>query len=154
MPIIVTNENIFNLNASVIINTVNCVGVMGRGLALQFKKKFPENFNFYKKMCDDKQLIIGKLCIYHHVDILTDQYIVNFPTKKDWRENSELEYIHRGMKSLMIWLEQYHHIKSVAIPALGCSNGHLAWSKVKLIIESYIIHRPDITFYLIPPKGT
>lgn len=152
MSIEVVNADIFKLPVDAIINTVNCNGVMGKGLALQFKKHFKENFVFYKNMCNKKALTPGKLCIYHHVDILRDQYIINFPTKDDWKKPSQMQYIHDGMKSLILWLNQHSHIKTIAIPALGCSNGQLSWNQVKPVIESYVSQKPDVKFYLIPPQ--
>lgn len=130
------NQNIFNLNTEAVINTVNCVGVMGKGLALQFKQKFPENFKVYKKKCINGEINIGKMFIFNNGLINKPKFIINFPTKKHWREKSQLAYIEKGLQDLKKVIIDYK-IKSISIPPLGCGLGGLKWKDVKnLIIES------------------
>lgn len=121
--------NIFDTKMDAIINPVNCVGVMGKGLALEFKNKYPENFLKYKKVCDNNELTIGK-CF---TTFENGKYIVNFPTKNHWKNKSEYSYIEEGMLALIRHINHYN-IKSISIPKLGCGLGGLEWNKVKQII--------------------
>lgn len=121
--------NIFNSKAEAIINTVNCEGKMGKGLAFQFKKKYPVMEKSYVETCKNGLLSPGKL----HIFFENDKYIINFPTKNKWRENSKLIYITDGLKELKKELIS-RNISSVAIPPLGSGNGGLDWNKVKLEI--------------------
>lgn len=126
------NSDYFTNNADIIINTVNCVGVMGKGIALAFKNKYPDNFILYKRACKNNNIKIGEMFITNF-----DKTIVNFPTKIHWKNNSEYEYIYKGLINLRSYLEYISKIfpdKIVNIPALGCSNGGLEWDKVKEII--------------------
>lgn len=116
--------------AQALVNPVNCEGYMGKGLALQFKQKFPNNFVSYEKMCKEKKLTIGVLHTYFE----NDKYIINFPSKNKWRAKSKMEYIEKGLDSLVDYLVD-SKIKSVALPPLGCGNGGLEWKEVKLVIE-------------------
>ena len=126
------NEDIFEQKTEVIVNTVNCVGVMGKGIALQFKKAFPNNFQEYKKMCDTGKLKAGVMLITKTNQLLP-KYIINFPTKRHWRNKSQLTDIELGLVSLVKEVERFG-IKSIAIPPLGCGNGGLDWSIVKPLI--------------------
>ena len=107
---------------------------MGKGLALEFKRAFPENYKQYERAAKEKQLKIGKLFVTqpNHISI---KYIVNFPTKSHWKERSKIEYIKDGLEDLVQFLSEHKEIKSIAIPPLGCGNGGLNWNEVKLIIE-------------------
>ena len=132
------NGSIFNSKCIAIVNTVNCVGVMGKGLALAFKKIYYDNYLAYLDECKSKKLIPGKVFIYTNFRYQNHRYIINFPTKNHWKNNSKLEYITEGLIDLVKKIKELD-IKSIAIPKLGCSNGHLEWSIVKpLIIEAFI----------------
>lgn len=122
-------DNIFNYECDAIINPVNTVGVMGKGLALVFKQKYPKNFEFYKQHCLNNQFQIGKILTYKENDI----FIFNFPTKKHWRDPSQISYIKEGLISLKEEI-LYNQIRSINIPALGCGLGGLEWSIVKEIL--------------------
>ncbi|MCD6512809.1 MAG: macro domain-containing protein [Thermoplasmata archaeon] len=128
------DKNIFQSKADAIVNTVNCKGVMGKGLALQFKKKYPKMFKEYKKKCDKDEIKIGILDTYKAED---GRLIINFPTKYDWRNKSRIEYIEAGLR---YFVEHYKEwgIKSVAFPQLGCGEGGLEWNTVKKIMEKYL----------------
>jgi len=129
--------NILTDKSEAIVNTVNCVGVMGKGLALQFKKAFPENYKEYKTACDKKIVAPGKMFITKHEDMLGDKYIINFPTKKHWKGDSKIEYIDDGLIDLINEIKKLG-IKSIAIPPLGAGLGGLDWSIVKeRILESF-----------------
>ena len=130
-----TTGNILESNAQALINTVNTVGVMGKGIALQFKKAYPNNFNAYQKACKQGDIAIGKLFITkdHNLNSV-EKIIINFPTKKDWRKSSEYSFVEEGLDNLLQVIEQ-QNIKSIAIPPLGAGNGGLEWEKVKKMIE-------------------
>jgi len=127
--------NILESNAQALINTVNTVGVMGKGIALQFKKAYPNNFIAYQKACKKGDIAIGKLFVTKEYNINTgEKIIINFPTKNDWRKSSEYSYIEKGLDNLVQIISQLN-IKSIALPPLGAGNGGLEWEKVKKIIE-------------------
>ena len=134
--------NIFNSPAQVIVNTVNTVGVMGKGLALSFKKRYPKMFEAYKKACDKHQLTIGKLMLYY----APDHWIMMFPTKESWRNPSKLEYLEAGLNKFVTTYAE-KKITSIAFPKLGCGNGELSWTDVKPIMEKYLKPLP-ITVYI------
>ncbi len=135
--------NILNSSAQCLVNTVNCEGYMGKGIAYQFKEKFPENNKNYVKACKNGSLSIGKILFYSE----DEKIIANFPTKDKWREKSEYSYIERGLVELKIGLLE-RKIKSVAIPPLGCGNGGLDWNKVKqMILEKMSALPLDVIVY-------
>lgn len=136
---IIKNSNIFNSKCQTLVNTVNCVGVMGKGLALEMKKRYPLMFEQYKTFCDENLIDIGKLWIYNHiVEKETVKKILNFPTKKHWKDSSEYDYIEQGMKK---FVETYKNknISSIAFPMLGCNNGGLNKDVVLEILTKYLI---------------
>lgn len=148
-----TKGNLFNSKSEVLVNAVNCVGVMGKGIALQFKQKFPaEYFKAYKTACQNGELAIGKVQVYELKNTQTNpRYIINFPTKNHWRELSKIEYIESGLQSLTEAVEQYE-IKSIAMPALGCGLGGLDWNDVKPLIEKAFVDLPKVEVLLFNPN--
>ncbi|PEZ55075.1 MULTISPECIES: type II toxin-antitoxin system antitoxin DNA ADP-ribosyl glycohydrolase DarG [Bacillus cereus group] len=134
-----------------IINTVNCVGVMGKGIALEFKKRYPENFHIYKNKCFSKELTIGKSFIYEIPYNEKTKFIINFPTKLHWRNPSKIEYIEKGLDNLIKLIAEYD-IKSIAMPALGCGNGNLDWGIVKPLIEKKLGVLNDIKIFIFEPS--
>lgn len=125
--------NFFDYEADIRINTVNCVGAMGAGVALQFKNLFPQMFAEYKNLCLHNKLRTGSLHIWHSKDIFKNLTIINFPTKDHWKEPSKYEYIVDGLVSLQKYL-QFIEPKTITIPALGCGHGGLDWETVKPMI--------------------
>ncbi len=124
--------------AEALVNTVNTVGVMGKGIALQFKKAYPENYRVYAKACKDKSIGIGILLVTEEESLIGGKkVIINFPTKTDWRKPSEYSYIELGLNAL-VQIIQKRQIKSIAIPALGAGNGGLDWGQVKTMIENHL----------------
>jgi O-acetyl-ADP-ribose deacetylase (regulator of RNase III) len=136
-----------------IVNTVNCVGIMGKGIALQFKKKWPANFKAYADACKAGLVKPGHLFIYHAGALVTPKYIINFPTKDHWRGSSRIEFIQDGLVDLVKQIQALG-ITSIAIPPLGCGNGGLEWQKVKPLIEQAFTAIPEVTVYLFEPSGT
>lgn len=143
--------NIFDSNVSTLVNTVNTVGVMGKGIALQFKKTFPDNYNAYSKACKNGDIDIGKLFVYKDNNLITgEKIIINFPTKKDWKNSSEYSYIESGLDDL-INVIQNNKIKNIAIPPLGAGNGGLEWERVKKIIEDKLSFLFDVEILVYEP---
>ena len=120
-----------------IVNTVNCVGVMGKGIALQFKKKWPDNFKAYASACKNKEVKLGQMFTFELGALATPRYIVNFPTKDHWRSSSKIADIESGLQSLVQHIQQFG-IRSIAIPPLGCGLGGLPWPDVKALIVKYL----------------
>lgn len=118
--------NIFDIPAYAIVNPVNCVGVSGKGLALEFKRRYPNNFECYRRVCEKGLLSPGKVFIYPLDNSSRPTHIVNFPTKRHWRDNSNLKDIESGLRALQYKIRyQYSDWKSIAIPCLGCGCGNL-----------------------------
>ena len=139
-------------DAEALVNTVNCVGVMGRGIALQFKKRFEENFKAYKKACDAGSLRLGSLFVYDYGSLFNPRYIINFPTKDHWRSPSRLADIEAGLAAMVEEIEK-RNIRSIAIPPLGCGLGGLDWSEVRPRIESALSKLPELRVLLYEPTG-
>ena len=130
--------NLFESDAEALVNAVNTVGVMGKGIALQFKNLFPHNYKVYANACKDGTLVPGKLLVVTEVsEALGKKTIVNFPTKLHWRNPSEYTYVESGLQELAKAIKE-HGIKSIAMPALGAGLGGLDWDKVKTLIEQYL----------------
>lgn len=140
--------NLLESEAEALVNTVNTIGVMGKGIALQFKNMFPNNFKLYAIACKNKEVQVGKLLITEEVSLLSGKkIIINFPTKTDWRLPSEYEYIESGLVELVKVIKD-KNIKSIAIPPLGSGNGGLDWNKVKIILEKHLSNLDcDIIIY-------
>ncbi|MGI9251652.1 MAG: type II toxin-antitoxin system antitoxin DNA ADP-ribosyl glycohydrolase DarG [Pseudohongiellaceae bacterium] len=145
--------NIVAEDAEAIVNTVNCIGVMGRGIALQFKKAFPQNFEAYTVACKNEEVKPGRMFIYDTGGLTNPKYIINFPTKQHWKENSRMEYIESGLEALRkeIMKRQIH---SIAIPPLGCGLGGLDWATVKQHIERALAGLEDVQILVFEPKGS
>ena len=144
--------NILEAEAEALVNTVNCVGVMGKGLALQFKQAFPANFKAYEAACRARQLVAGKMFIFDNGRLIKQRYIVNFPTKRHWRDNSRIEDIRSGLESLVADVRRLG-IRSIAVPPLGCGLGGLNWRDVRPMIEKSFSELLDVRVLLFPPVG-
>lgn len=145
--------DILQTEAEALVNTVNCVGVMGRGIALQFKKAFPKNFTDYKSACDDGEVVPGRMFVHQRHALDLPRFIINFPTKRHWRGKSRIEDIKSGLEDLYNVIRE-NNIQSIAIPPLGSGLGGLNWMDVRpLIIEALgdienlelILHDPGHT---------
>jgi O-acetyl-ADP-ribose deacetylase (regulator of RNase III) len=128
-------KDLFKVNAQTRVNTVNCVGVMGKGIALAFKKAFPEMYSDYVKRCLEGSVLPGVPYLY--VDNRTSARIINFPTKDHWRNQSKIEYIEQGLQYLVAHTREWE-IKSIALPPLGCTNGGLDWNIVRPLMISML----------------
>lgn len=126
--------NIFESNAEALVNTVNTVGVMGKGIALQFKERYPENYFAYRKACKDGQIDVGAMFVTAVNQVEGPKWIINFPTKKHWKGKSEMSFVERGLDDLIQVIVE-HGIQSIAIPPLGAGNGGLNWGDVKELIN-------------------
>jgi O-acetyl-ADP-ribose deacetylase (regulator of RNase III) len=143
--------NIFNSKTQTIVNTVNCVGVMGKGIALVFKLRYPKMYDLYKQHCDSKLIGIGKLWLYRgEVD---DQWVLNFPTKYHWKYPSKIEYLEKGLEKFVATYED-QKITSIAFPLLGSHNGGLNKEVVLELMYSYLGQcNIDIEIYQYQPDG-
>jgi len=140
--------NILESEAEALVNTVNCEGFMGKGLAYQFKKSFPQTNKSYVQMCNRNELSPGKMHYFRE----NNKFIINFPTKDKWRRKSEIDYIEKGMNSLVKLIEK-QNITSIAIPPLGSGNGGLDWKDVKSIIWEYIYPiSNEVEIYIYEPS--
>ncbi len=143
--------NLLKMEVDALVNTVNTVGVMGKGIALQFKKAFPQNFKAYEKACKQGRVEIGSVFVYDHGAVAQPQFIINFPTKEHWRSNSRLEHISRGLDDLAVKIRELK-IGSIAIPPLGCGNGGLDWSDVEPLIRQKLAGL-DVVAHIFSPAG-
>jgi O-acetyl-ADP-ribose deacetylase (regulator of RNase III) len=154
MTITFKRGDMFTDASEALVNTVNCVGVMGKGVALEFKKRWPENFFAYRDACEERWLVPGKLLV-HEIGsgLLADRpkYIVNFPTKNHWRAPSKINYISDGLDELADWLSNVK-ISSIAMPPLGCGNGGLEWKKVRPLIESKLSNISNVNIFVYEPQ--
>jgi O-acetyl-ADP-ribose deacetylase (regulator of RNase III) len=147
-----TQGDILKADVEAIVNTVNCVGVMGRGIALQFRRAWPENFEAYKKVCDAGELKPGKLNVFATGQLANPRFIVNFPTKRHWRGASRMEDIEGGLVALKQWIQE-NQIQSIAIPPLGAGLGGLDWTEVKAKIEVALSSLGPVDIRIYEPKG-
>jgi len=148
----IAKGNFIQTNVEALVNTVNCVGVMGKGIALQSKQAFPDNYDAYLKECRRGQVKPGRMFIYETGSMFNPKYIINFPTKNHWVGRSKYEDIESGLKALTMEVRK-RNIKSVAIPPLGCGLGGLDWRRVRPMIENAFKELPEVQVFLYEPKG-
>lgn len=146
-----TGDLLKQQDVDAIVNTVNCVGVMGKGIALQFKKKWPANYKAYAAACKAGQVRLGEMFVFDLGALATPRFIINFPTKGDWRSNSKLSDIETGLANLVQKIQTLG-IQSIAMPPLGCGNGGLDWHSVKPLIEQYFAPLASVTLRLFEPS--
>ena len=145
-----TEGNLLEANAEALVNAVNCVGVMGKGLALQFRQAFPENFEAYRQACQQLQLQPGRMFIFETRSKPGPQYIANFPTKRHWRGKSQIDDIDSGLKAIVEDVARLG-ITSIAVPPLGCGLGGLNWGTIRLRIEQAFQPLPNVHVLLFSP---
>lgn len=147
-----TQGDILRADVEAIVNTVNCVGVMGRGIALQFKKAYPANFTAYLEACNNKQVQPGKMFVFDTQQLANPRFIINFPTKRHWKGASRIEDIESGLEALISTIQE-KQIKSIAIPPLGAGLGGLDWMLVRQKIETYLANLDDVNIFVYEPQG-
>lgn len=147
-----TQGNLLSADAEALVNTVNCFGYMGKGIALQFKQAFPENFKAYQRACKAEEVRPGKMFVFETGNLVNPRYIINFPTKNHWRGKSRMQDIEQGLQDLIAVIRKLN-IRSVAIPPLGSGLGGLDWQEVKPRIEAAFADLADVHVLLYEPKG-
>ncbi|KKR00036.1 MAG: Appr-1-p processing domain protein [Candidatus Woesebacteria bacterium GW2011_GWB1_39_12] len=140
--------NIFDSDCDILVNTINCVGVMGKGVALECKKRFPQNFKEYWKACKDEQIHPGEIFIFQE----NGKTIINLATKNHWKNSSRLEWVEKGTIALARLLRASGG-STIAIPPLGCGNGNLKWQDVRPILEKYLSDIPDVEICIFEPES-
>lgn len=148
--------NILEVKVEALVNPVNCVGVMGKGLALAFKQAYPDNFLEYQAACRLGEVKPGRMFIAKRREVENEatnpKYIINFPTKRHWKENSRIEDIQSGLVSLTKEVKKLR-ISSIAVPALGCGLGGLRWEEVEELIVDAFKNLPEVIVVVFPPKS-
>lgn len=142
--------DILSEDVEALVSTVNCVGVMGRGLALQFKRAFPENFKAYEAQCKRNKMQPGNMFVFETGQIINPRYLINFPTKRHWRGKSRIEDIESGLKSLVEEIRM-HGIRSIAVPPLGCGLGGLNWTEVRSRIREALESLENVDVIVFKP---
>lgn len=145
-----TKGNLLDAEADALVNTVNTVGVMGKGIALMFKEAFPDNYRAYAEACKAGEVETGRMFVTEHQDLMGPRWIINFPTKKHWRGKTRLDWIATGLEDLKRVIREYG-IRSVALPPLGAGNGGLDWDAVKPQIESALGELEDVEIQVFEP---
>lgn len=144
--------NLLTAEADALVNTVNCVGFMGKGIALQFKQAFPENYKHYEQVCARGGVVPGKMMIHDNGGLVMPRWIINFPTKRHWKGKSRIEDIESGLRALVSDVTRLG-IRSIAVPPLGCGLGGLEWSQVRPLIEGAFAEVPQVEVLLYEPAG-
>jgi len=145
-----TEGNLLDAHAEALVNTVNEVGVMGKGIALMFSEAFPANTRAYEEACTQRQVRVGHMFVTENPSLISPRWIINFPTKKHWRQPSRLEWIREGLRDLVRVIRE-KHINSVALPPLGCGNGGLDWNLVRREIERTLADLPEVDILVFAP---
>lgn len=148
----IARGNLLEAPVEALVNTVNCVGYMGKGIALQFKQAFPANFKHYETACHAGDMAPGKMMIHDNGGLVNPRYIINFPTKRHWKGKSRIEDIESGLKALVTDVQRLG-IRSIAVPPLGCGLGGLEWRVVRPMIEQAFADLPDVQVLLFEPAG-
>lgn len=144
--------NLLECDVEALVNTVNTVGVMGKGIALQFKRAYPENFTAYSQACEAGNFDVGQILVFETGWMANPKYILNFPTRRHWRAKSKIDDIRIGLERLRSIIGELQ-LRSIAVPPLGCGNGGLEWSLVEPLINEYLGDLPHTDVYVFPPVG-
>lgn len=147
-----TTGNILDDDAEALVNTVNTVGVMGKGIALQFKRRFPANYDAYRKACEAGEVEPGGMFVWHTGQLGNPQHIINFPTKRHWKANSRVEDIEAGLRDLRRVVVRLG-VTSLAVPPLGCGSGGLEWSVVRGLLDRYLTDLDGVHVRVYEPAG-
>ena len=144
--------NLLDADVDALVNTVNTVGVMGKGIALQFKRAYPGMYKIYERAAKQGEVRLGQMYVYPTNKLSGPRYVINFPTKKHWRARSRLDDIRRGLVDLIQVVTDLG-IKSIAVPPLGCGNGGLDWRDVEPLIAGAFGSLPNVDVHVYPPEG-
>jgi O-acetyl-ADP-ribose deacetylase (regulator of RNase III) len=147
-----THGDLLQAPTEALVNTVNEVGVMGKGIALVFRKAYPENYRIYEAACRAGEVRVGTMLTTRERDASGERWIINFPTKKHWRNPSKMEWVRDGLKDLVRVIRE-KNIRSIAVPALGCGNGGLEWSQVRREIELALGELSDVEVLVYEPMA-
>lgn len=142
--------NLLEANVEAVVNTVNTVGVMGKGIALMFKEHFPKNYEAYAAACKAGEVQVGRMFVTSVDELAGPRWIINFPTKKHWRQPTKLEWVSTGLAALKDVIRE-KHIRSIAIPPLGCGNGGLDWKVVRPLIETALSDLENLEIIVYEP---
>lgn len=144
--------NLLDADVDAVVNTVNTVGVMGKGIALMFKDRYPENFKTYAAACKAKEVEVGRMFVSATGELGGPRWVINFPTKKHWRHPSRREWIEAGLEDLVRVVRE-KGVRSLALPPLGCGNGGLDWQEVRPLIEHAAVRLPDVEIIAFEPTA-
>ena len=144
--------NLLEANADALVNTVNSVGVMGKGIALQFKQAFPENYDQYRQACERGEVQPGRMFVFATGNLMGPRFIINFPTKRHWKGKSQIEDVDGGLDAL-VEVIRTNRIRSIAVPPLGCGNGGLDWRVVRPLIERKLSQLANVEVLVYEPTG-
>jgi O-acetyl-ADP-ribose deacetylase (regulator of RNase III) len=144
--------NLLTADVDALVNTVNTVGVMGKGIALQFKRAYPANYKAYRAACERGEVRLGRMFVVDTGALGAGRYVINFPTKKHWRNSSRLEDVATGLDDLVRVVAELG-VTSVAIPPLGCGSGGLDWADVRPLIDRACARMPQVRMVVFAPAG-
>ena len=147
-----TEGNLLEADVEALVNTVNTVGIMGKGIALMFKERFPRNFEAYARACAAGEVRLGRMYVTENKEPFGPRWIVNFPTKTHWRVKTQIEWVQEGLNDLVRIIAE-KDIRSIAIPALGCGNVGLDWRVVCPLIESALQSVKEINVIVYKPTS-
>ncbi len=145
-----TQGNLLEAEVEAVVNTVNTVGIMGKGIALMFKEHFPENFAAYARACEAGEVRTGHMFVTENKSLFGPRWIINFPTKTHWKTKTKIEWVRDGLKDLVRVIRD-RNIRSIAIPPLGCGNGGLDWKDVRPIIDQALADLDDVSVVIYEP---
>lgn len=147
-----TQGNLLEADVEAVVNTVNTVGVMGKGIALMFKERFPANFKAYQAACKVGGVEVGQLFVTSVDELAGPRWIINFPTKQHWRNPTQIEWVKEGLTALRTFMVK-HDVRSIALPPLGCGNGGLNWPDVRSLIEASLGDLPGTRVIVYEPTA-
>lgn len=147
-----THGNLLEADVEAVVNTVNTVGVMGKGIALMFKERFPANYKAYRAACKAGEVEVGRMFVTTPDELSGPRWIINFPTKQDWRNPTKLEWVEDGLKALREFIEE-NQVRSIALPPLGCGNGGLDWPVVRKMIDTALEDLPETRVVVYEPTA-
>ena len=147
-----TTGNLLDAQTEALVNTVNEIGVMGKGIALMFREAFPDNTAAYEAACKRGEVRVGRMFVTENHALTGPRWIINFPTKKNWRHPSKLEWVQDGLQDLLRVIKE-NKIESVALPPLGCGNGGLEWNHVRPAIESALSSLKGVDAIVFEPTS-